>query len=140
LTGRARTALAGAGAAAIWAAAEPIDMRVLRHDYSDVAMLGKLVTRSRAWPLAGLAIHVANGAVFGLALHEVRRRTKLPARPLALGLALAEHSALYPLGYLVDRHHPARGEPGVAPMFTPRGFALETWRHALFGVALGRLA
>jgi hypothetical protein len=103
-------------------------------------MLGKLVTRSRLWPLAGLAVHAANGAVFGLAFDEVRRRTKLRARPLALWLALAEHSTLFPLAYLVDTRHPRRGERGLAPMFSSRGFAQETLRHALFGAALGRLA
>ena len=115
-------------------------MRLLRNDYSDTAMLGKLVTRSRLWPLAGLAQHALNGAVFGLAFDEVRRRTRLPGRPLALGLALLENTALFPLAYVVDRRHPARGEAGLAPMLTVRGFAQETFRHALFGLALGRLA
>lgn len=133
-----RPALAGAAAALTWAALEPFDRRLLRHDYSDVAMLGKLVTRSRAWPLAGLALHVANGAAFGVAYGELRRRLKSP--PSALQLALAEHIALYPLTYVVDRAHPARGERGVATSFTLRGFALETVRHAVFGATLGLLA
>src|SRR2546423_7342000 len=46
-------AKAGAIAALVWAAVEPFDQRMMRHDYSDVAVLGKAVTRSRAWPLAG---------------------------------------------------------------------------------------
>jgi hypothetical protein len=137
---RARAAVAGAAAATIWAAAEPIDTRLFRHDFSNIALLGKFWTRSRWWPLAGLAIHAANGVVFGLAYDEVRRRTRLPPRPLALWLALAEHSTLYPLAYLVDTRHPARGERGLAPMFSARGFAQETLRHVLFGMALGRLA
>jgi hypothetical protein len=137
---RLRSALAGAGAAAIWSALEPVDMKLLRHDYSDTAMLGKLVTRSRLWPLAGVAVHAANGAVFGLAFHEVRRRTKLPTRPLAFGLALAEHTTLFALSPLVDRYHPASGERGVARMWSLRGFAQETIRHAVFGLALGQLA
>ena len=62
-------------------------------------------------------------------------------RKLALGMAIAEHVALYPLCYLIDRYHPARGEPGVPPLLTnPRAFAQATWRHALFGTVLGRLA
>lgn len=135
-----RSAAAGAVAALVWAAAEPLDTRLLRHDYSDVAMLGKAVTRSRAWPAAGLALHAANGAVFGVALEQVRRRTGADPRRLALGLALAEHLTLFPLAALVDRRHPARGDAGVAAMLTGRGFALETLRHALFGAVLGRLA
>ena len=133
-----RPAAAGALAALTWAALEPLDRRVLRNDYSDVAMLGKLVTRSRAWPLAGLALHAANGAVFGLALEQARRRMRTP--PSALQLALAEHTLLYPLTYVVDRVHPARGTRGVAPSFTARGFVQETVRHAVFGAVLGRLS
>ena len=137
---RVRSALAGAGAAAGWAALEPLDRRLFALDYSDVAMLGKLVTRTRMWPVAGLAVHVANGAAFGLAFEELRRRIDVPPRRLAFALALAESFALFPLAYVVDRKHPARGEPGLAPLFTPRGLAQATVRHAVFGVLLGALA
>ena len=137
---RARSALAGAVSALAWGAVEPIDKRLFRNDYSDVAMLGKLVTRTRGWPLAGLLIHATNGAVFGVVFDELQRRTSRPPRRLALVLALAENFALFPLAYVVDREHPARGEPGVGPLFTPRGLAQETARHTLFGVVLGRLA
>ncbi|MFL5953139.1 MAG: hypothetical protein ACJ76I_03415 [Gaiellaceae bacterium] len=134
-----RPVAAGAVAALAWAAFEPLDRRLFANDYSDVAMLGKLVTRSRAWPLAGLALHALNGAVFGMAFERVRTPSQSPPRRLALQLALAEHMLLYPLAYVVDRAHPARGEPGVAPFFNVRGFAQETARHALFGAVLGRL-
>lgn len=137
---RLRAAFAGAAAAGCWAALEPLDRRLLRHDYSDVAMLGKLVTRSRLWPVAGLTLHVANGAAFGLGFEEIRRRTDAPPRRLALGLALAENFASFPLAAIVDRWHPARGEPGLAPLLTGRGLAQATLRHALFGMLLGILA
>jgi hypothetical protein len=137
---RPRSALSGAAAALVWGALERIDMRALRNDYSDVAVLGKLVTRTSAWPIVGIALHAANGAAFGIAFEEARRRTSLPPRRLALGLALAEHVALFPLAYLVDRKHPARGQAGVGRLFNGRGFAQATVRHALFGVLLGRLA
>jgi hypothetical protein len=133
---RGRAAGAGALAAIVWAAAEPLDRRVLGHDYSDVALLGKLVTRSRAWPLAGLALHAGNGAIFGLAYRELRRHARIGAVPLAL----AEHVALFPLGALADRFHPARGEPGLAPLFSAPALVQATWRHALFGAVLGRVA
>jgi len=133
---RLRAAAAGAAGTLVWAALEPVDKRLFRHDYSDVAVLGKLVTRSRAWPLVGLAAHTANGAVFGLAAEEVRRRRSIGP----LRLALIEHAALFPLGYIVDRVHPARGQPGVAPLFTVRAFAQATARHALFGAVLRRLS
>jgi hypothetical protein len=132
---------AGATAAAVWALQEPLDQRVFRCDYSDVAILGKAVTRGPAWRRVGLAAHVLNGVAFGLAYAAACRRTGVDPRRLALGMALAEHVALYPLCFLVDRYHPARGETGIPPLATnPRAFAQATWRHALFGVVLGRLA
>jgi len=137
---RARPAAAGAAAACVWAALEPLDIRLFRNDYSDVAMLGKLVTRSRAWPVAGIAVHTANGALFGLAVDALRRRTSVPPRHLALGLALAESFALFPLGALIDRVHPARGSAGVGQFFNARGLGQQTARHAVFGLVLGRLA
>ena len=141
MSGRWRSAAAGATAATVWALQEPLDQRLLRCYYSDVAVLGKAVTRGPGWHAAGLAIHALNGALFGLAFHEARRVLPLDSRKLALGMALAEHLGLYPLCYLVDRYHPARGEPGIPPLLTnPRAFVQATWRHALFGAVLGRLA
>lgn len=138
---RARATLAGAAAATAWGLLEPFDRRIFRCDYSDIALLGKAVTRGPAWRPLGFAIHAANGAAFGLAFHAVHRRTGLPKRGLALGAALTEHVALYPLAYFVDRHHPARGEEGVPPLLrSGRAFTQATVRHTLFGVLLGRWA
>lgn len=138
---RWRAAAAGAIAATIWGLEEPLDRRVFRCDYSDVAVLGKALTRGKRWRAAGFAVHAANGAAFGLVFHEARRILDVDGRKLALGMALAEHASLYPLCYFVDRHHPARGEEGIPPLLTnPRAYAQTTWRHALFGVLLGRLA
>jgi hypothetical protein len=133
--------VAGAAAAAVWGLQEPLDRRLLRCDYSDVALLGKAVTRGRLWWPAGMAVHVANGAVFGLVYDEVRRRLRTEPRTLAIGMALSEHAFLYPLCYFVDRRHPARGAPGIPPLLTnPRAYVQATWRHAVFGAVLGRLA
>jgi hypothetical protein len=124
----------------VWALQEPLDQRVLRYDYSDVAILGKAVTGGPRWRAVGLGLHVVNGALFGLAYDEVRRRAG-SRRGLSVGMALAEHVALYPLCAVVDRYHPRRGTPGIPPLMTsPRAFAQATWRHALFGAVLGRLA
>ena len=139
--GRGRAAAAGAAAATVWGLQEPLDTRVFRCDYSDIALLGKAVTRGPGWRTAGFAVHAVNGAMFGLAFYELRRRLRVPPRKIAVAAALAEHLGLYPLCYLVDRHHPARGEPGIPPLFrNPRAFGQATWRHALFGTVLGRLA
>jgi hypothetical protein len=137
---QARSAAAGAAAALVWALQEPLDRRLLGCDYSDVALLGKAITRGRRWRLAGLAVHAANGAVFGIVFDALRRRTTADPPTFALGMALGEHLTLYPLCYVIDRYHPRRGEPGIPPLFTnPRAFLQATWRHALFGFVLGRL-
>ena len=47
-----RAALAGATAALVWAAQEPLDRKVFGCDYSDVALLGKAVSRKH-WQTAG---------------------------------------------------------------------------------------
>jgi hypothetical protein len=133
---RTRAAAAGAAAATIWGVLEPVDQRLFRYGYSDIALLGKLATRGRRWRIAGFAIHAGNGAAFGLAYYELRRRRGASA----LRLALAEHVALFPLSALVDRYHPARGTAGLPRVVHPRAFAQATVRHALFGVLLGRLA
>lgn len=138
---RRRAAAAGAVAATAWGLVEPLDQRLFRSDYSDIALLGKAVTRGRGWRPAGFALHALNGAIFGVCFGEVRRRSAIDGRRLALALALAEHVALYPLSYFVDRHHPARGERGIPPLLkNRRAFGQATFRHALFGALLGRLA
>lgn len=130
--------MAGAVAAAAWAAQQPLDKRVFDSDYDDVELLGKLFTRGSGWQAAGLAVHVANGAVFGATYALVRPLAPLP--PVAAGAVagLAEHVAFWPLGRLIDRHHPARGE--LEPMAgNRRAFAQAAWRHLLFGLVLGEL-
>ena len=141
MSGRLRSAAAGAAAALVWALEEPVDQRLLGCDYSDVAVLGKALTRGPHWRAVGLALHAGNGALFGLAHHELRRLLHVRRPEARAWNGSAEHVSLYPLCYLVDRHHPARGEPGVPPLLTnPRAFAQATWRHALFGTVLGRFA
>jgi hypothetical protein len=141
VTDRLHPAVAGAVAAMAWALLEPLDRRLFRCDYSDVALLGKAVTRGPLWRPVGLAMHAANGAMFGLAFDRVRQRLPIPKRRLALGMALFEHVSLYPLGYFVDRYHPARREDGIPLLLrNRRAFAQATIRHALFGVLLGRLS
>ena len=134
----ARGALAGAVAAGIWVAQQPLDKALFGVDYDDVEMLGKLVTRGREWPAVGLALHVLNGAAFGAVYSQLR--PFFPGPPVLAGLAagLAENFATWPLIGLVDRHHPAAGEiPKLAG--NGRALAQATWRHALFGIALGAL-
>jgi hypothetical protein len=141
ISSHTRAAGAGAIAAIVWGLAEPLDQRVFRCDYSDVALLGKAVTRGPSWRRLGFGIHAVNGALFGLAFSRLRETTNVEPRRLAISLALAEHALVYPLCFFVDRYHPARGQEGVPALLgNRRAFAQATARHALFGWLLGRLA
>jgi hypothetical protein len=131
-------ALAGGVAAATWAAQQPADKRAFASGYDDVELLGKAVTRGEAWPAAGLALHVANGAAFGATYSALRPFLPGPLVGRALSMALIEHVALWPLGRFVDSHHPARKELTTLTG-NGRAFAQATWRHLLFGLVLGEL-
>ena len=132
----ARGAAAGAIAATMWAVQQPIDKRAFRSRYDDVELLGKLVTRRRWWPIAGLALHLGNGAVFGATYALVRSRLPPPAWARGLLMAQVENFGLWPLVRLTDRHHPARDE--LIPLAgNRRALAQATWRHGLFGLVLG---
>jgi hypothetical protein len=131
-------AIAGAAAAAVWAAQQPLDKRVFGSEYDDVQLLGKLVARGPAATAAGLAMHMLNGAAFGTVYALVR--PVVPAPPLVTGVAAAmiENFAFWPLGRVIDRVHPARAE--LEPLTgNGRALAQATWRHLLFGVTLAEL-
>jgi hypothetical protein len=131
-------ALAGAGAATLWAAQQPLDKRVFRCGYDDVELLGKMATRGPAWPAAGFLMHAGNGAVFGAVYALVRPRLPGPPVAQAVTAAMAENFGFWPLGRLIDRLHPARSE--LEPLTgNRRALAQATWRHGLFGLALGVL-
>jgi hypothetical protein len=134
-----RGALAGAAAAAVWAAAEPGVARLVGPPagYSDLRLLGALLTGDgQRWRAVGLAAHLGNGALFGAAF------ARLGARGWRQGLAAAqaENVVLWPCMALLDHIHPDRRSgawPGLAGH--RRVFAYEVAVHALFGVTLGVL-
>jgi hypothetical protein len=133
-----RGAVAGAAAAAAWAAQQPLDRRVFGVPYDDTELLGKAVTRGPAWPVVGAAMHLLNGAAFGALYAAVAPRVPLPAWARGPAAAMVEHLASWPLVAVTDRVHPARAElPTLAG--SPAAFAQATWRHLLFGVVLGEL-
>src|SRR3954466_11801156 len=131
-----RGALAGATAAAVWAAQQPLDRRVFGVAYDDTELLGRLVVRSGRWQPAGIALHLGNGALFGAAYANVA--PSLPVPPVLRGplAGLAEHLATWPGTAVLPRVHPAARPPlwGSA-----RAFAQATWPHLLFGFVLGEL-
>ena len=133
-----RGALAGAVAAGVWAAQQPIDKPLFGVDYDDTELLGKALTRGRARPVVGWALHVSNGALLGAFYAGVAPRMPVPSWSRGPIVALTEHLATWPLTQLSDRVHPARDEmPALAGSW--RAFAQATWRHLLFGVVLGEL-
>jgi hypothetical protein len=132
----ARAALAGAGAAALWAAVEPALRRLIRTPYSDIRLLGTAFTTRPFWPLVAVPIHMGNGALFGLGAEA------LGVRGWKKGLAAAEVEsiALWPAMIVVDRYHPDRRAGRWPPLFTnPRALALTMASHAIFGIVLGAL-
>lgn len=133
-----RGAVSGALAAVVWALQQPLDKRLFASRYDDVELLGKAITRGDGWLPIGLAMHMGNGALFGAVYANLA-----PALPLPPGLrgpvvALTEHFALWPLGAMSDRLHPARDElprlSGDRVAFVQAG-----WRHLVFGIVLGEL-
>jgi hypothetical protein len=134
----ARGAAAGAVAACAWSALEPLAARALRTGgFSDVRLLGRMVPGAGdRWPVAGAAVHAANGAAFGAAFALAGA-----SGPRAgLAWAGAETVATWPGMALMDRVHPDRRSGHWPPLATnPRVFAQEALMHALFGLVLGAL-
>jgi len=135
-----RGALAGAVAAAVWAAQQPLDKQAFGVDYDDAELLGAALTRERGTPATfavGLAVHVANGAVFGAVYARLAPSVPGPAVARGAAAGMAEHLATWPLTRLLHLH-PAGGE--FPPLWGSRAaFAQATYRHLLFGALLGGL-
>ena len=130
-----RGALAGALAAGIWAAQQPLDKHVFGVAYDDCELLGTLVTRGRfAYPV-GTAMHLANGALFGALYSRVAPSLPGPAPARGMSAGLAEHLATWPSLRFIGLH-PAAGRFPVM-WGNHAAFAQATWRHALFGAVLG---
>jgi hypothetical protein len=129
-----RGMLAGVAAAGIWAVAEPALGRALGVPwYSDRRLLGGLL---RVGPEAAIAIHLANGALFGATFQSLGLRG--PTRGVLM--AQSESLGLWPAMAVVDRVHADRRNGAWPPLFgNSRVFAYEVAAHALFGVVLGLL-
>ena len=133
-----RGALAGAAAAGVWALQQPLDIRFFAVPYDDTELLGKFVTRSRAWRPAGVAIHLTFGAAAGAVYAAVAPSLPVPAWARGPLFALTEHLATWPGTRLLPAVHPA-ADDFPALWGDHAAFAQATWRHLLFGVVLGEL-
>jgi hypothetical protein len=135
-----RGALAGAVAAGVWAAQQPLDKRLFGVDYDDAELLGTVLTRERGTPASfalGSVLHVANGALFGVAYAAAARSLPGPGVARGVGAGLAEHLATWPLTRFVSLHPVGDRLPQL--WGSHRAFAQATWRHLLFGAVLGVL-
>ena len=133
-----RGALAGAVAAAVWAAQQPLDRLLFGVPYDDTELLGRWFVPGPGWRPVGVALHVANGAAFGAVYANVARSLPVPAAARGPLAGLAEHVGTWPATAFLDRVHPAAGD---LPQLwgSGRAFAQATWRHLLFGTVLGEL-
>ena len=133
-----RGALAGATAAAVWAAQQPLDKRVFGVDYDDADLLGRLVrARGTATQPVGLALHVVNGALFGAVYANVAPSLPAPAILRGAAAGMVEHLVTWPSWTVLDRMDLGRDLPKL--WGDPRAFGQATWRHLLFGAVLGEL-
>jgi hypothetical protein len=133
---RLRGAAAGAAAAVVWKACDPLLKRMFGTPYADAELVGPFVTRGPLQPLVDVAAHTAAGAGFG---HLFERFGGRGVRR-GVAAALLENTLLWPGMIVVDRVHPARRDGTWPPLFAnPRVFAQATAGHALFGAVLGLL-
>jgi hypothetical protein len=126
-------ALAGAVAAVVWAAAGPLLRRSLSTPYSDVRFAGRLATTGRYWPIIGLGLHTAAGAVLGVLFVRAGVRGKAAA----IAAAEVENAAMWPAMLVADRLHPDVRSGRWPKLFgNRRVFAQASLGHALFGIVV----
>jgi hypothetical protein len=134
---RGRGAAAGAFAAAVWTAAEPVLKRAFGTPYADSELLSAFVTRGRLEPLVRVVSHSAVGAGFGYAFAAAGGRGVRQG----VAAALVENALFWPALTVFDRIHPRRRDGTWPKLATnPRVFAQSSAGHALFGAVLGALA
>jgi hypothetical protein len=132
-----RVALAGAAAAGLWVAVEPAIRRVTGGRHTQVRLLGGLVAPRGPWREIGLGMHLANGAMFGLAFD----RLGLRGAGSGAVAAEAENALLWPLVGVIDRIHPDVRSGAWPPLARSRSeFAQEVLGHAVFGSVMGALS
>jgi hypothetical protein len=137
MTRNVRGGIAGAVAATVWTAADPLLERAFRTPYADAKLLGPFITEGPLEPVANAATHAAGGFAFGYLF------SRFGGRGVKNGVAaaVAENTLLWPLLAVFDRIHPKRRSGEWPRLVTnPRVFAQATTGHALFGVLLGLLS
>jgi hypothetical protein len=132
-----RAAVAGAVAAGAWAAVEPALREATGGYHSQVRLVGGVVAPDGPWREVGLAIHLANGAMFGVAFAWFG----LGGVGQGILAAEAENTLLWPLVGVLDRIHPDVRSGEWPPLArNPNAFAQEVLGHAVFGAVMGALS
>ena len=131
-----RAAGAGMAGAAAWVLAEPVLHRALGAPHGEVRLVGRMLAPERAWRPVGLAVHLANGAAFGILFNRLGGR----GMRAAVIAAQLENAALWPAMTIVDRRHPDVRSGSWPPLArNPRAVAHEVAGHLVFGLVLGGL-
>jgi len=129
-----RAAAAGIVAAAVWVAVEPVWRRAFDGPHRELRLVGRLLAPEEAWKPVGLAVHLMNGALFGVAFDRLGGRGVRQA----VVAAQLENAVLWPTMLIVDRLHPDVRNGDWPPLArNPRVAAQEVASHAVFGVVLG---
>jgi hypothetical protein len=131
-----RAALAGMTAAAAWVAVEPALRRAFDGPHQELRLVGRMLAPERAWKPVGLAVHLMNGAMFGVAFDRLGGRGVRQA----MLVAQLENTVLWPTMLIVDRLHPDVRDGTWPPLAGDRRvIAQEVAGHAVFGAVLGGL-
>jgi hypothetical protein len=131
-----QAALAGVAAAAVWVTVEPVWRRLLGGPQRELRLVGRLLAPESLWKPVGLAMHLANGAAFGVAFDRLGGR----GVGQAVAAAQIENAVLWPTMAIVDRLHPdVRDGTWPSLVDNPRALGQEIAGHAVFGVVLGLL-
>ena len=129
-------ALAGATAAAVWIATEPITRRLAGGTHRELRLISGLLVGKRGGNALGLAVHLANGAAFGVAFNRLGGRGVRQA----VVAAQVENAILWPGMAVADRVHPDVRSGRWPRLFSDRGTIVqEIGGHLVFGVVLGAL-
>jgi hypothetical protein len=129
-------ALAGAIAAAAWIVVEPATRHLTGGAHRELRLISGTLAGDRGGDRLGWAVHLANGAAFGVAF----RRLGGHGVGRAVAAAQAENAILWPGMAVVDRIHPDVRSGRWPKLFSDRGtIAQEIGSHVVFGVVLGAL-
>jgi hypothetical protein len=129
-----RGGVAGALAAALWNAYDPLLKRAFRTPYADSEVLGPFVTEGRYEWLANLATHMGGGFAFGTLFERLGGRTAKHG----VVAAVVENTVLWPAVAVIEKVHPKRKSGEWPPLLlNGRAFGAATVGHAVFGALLG---